>query len=304
MLFDCDINGDYSYCLSINSTKYEYMCRNFNAVGLRSPIMFPGPTNQKSGSAGCLLGHKMMITNAKIKKYPYVFIFEEDAYPRPDVLEKFQYLKNKIPINCGLFVMGYSGWKGPAIKINNDLFQFPIKPFGSHAYLIHSDCYDAYLRSLSLIKCPDKAFKSTNFTTCQKHPYWPNVSNILFIQKNIDCNCITSILGGERYWYPADNTGLPTTSSSVPVNFSDKLIDIENDFVKPIHKVSDLSWVYQKSLCKIEDNVIQRMNEYGDLEVIDPNKKWKITWRKTSKTELLVLDKSENNCFYYHIEKI
>lgn len=301
MLFDCNINGDYSYCLSISNKKYEYMCRNFNAVGLRSPIHFAGPTDQKTPGAGCLRGHFLMVSQAKQKNLPYVFLYEEDTYPRPDIIQKFNYLKTTMPDNCGLFVMGYSGWKGTAIKINKDFYQFPVKPFGSHAYLIHRDCYDTYLNSLRIIKCPDKAFTSVNFAMYAKHPYWPTPTNILFIQKNIDCNCITSRLGGERYWYPNYETGLPVTASGAPLNFSEKLIDLESQFLEPIHKVSHPKWQYEKNLCKIENDTIQRFNEIGDLTTVEPNKVWTIKWRHSGKSETLILDRESNGCFYYHI---
>jgi len=244
----------------------------------------------------------MMVDYAKKQKFPYVFLYEEDAYPRIDVMDKFNYMKSKLPDNCGLFVMGYSGWRGPHIVINDDTIQLLHKPFGSHSYLIHSQCYDAYLNSCRMIRCPDKAFKSINFSRCIRHPYWPTVTNILFIQKNIDGNCITSKLGGERYWFPKLD-GTPITSSAPQDGFENKLIDVESDFLQPIHKVHQESWRFKNYLCRIENNVIYKFTEIGDMIEINPLKKWKIIWRNTHKVEFLVLDKCENMCYYYHIEE-
>lgn len=209
-----DLNKN-SFCLTCNINRYRYLCKSFNAVGLESPKLFPGVHHPISGQTGCILGHIGIIMLARCLYLPYVIVFEDDAYPRQDVIEKFneviRILDDYDP-DWGMLSLGRNGelsfWDKPPelfwtlskrnfelrskskVKIiNNYLINIPKNPNGSHAYVIKKNCYNEWLHSLCLNKFADIAMGSCNFHN--NRIYW--TKELLFVQKQIDKNCMTQL---------------------------------------------------------------------------------------------------------------
>ena len=61
----------YSVCMSINPKRYEYLCKNFNAVGLKSPSLFQGVRWNRGSNTGCVLAHISILKTFLL--YSFVF---------------------------------------------------------------------------------------------------------------------------------------------------------------------------------------------------------------------------------------
>ena len=194
---------DNFYCLTINDDRYNYTNNIFQKYGLPQLIKYTGFTNIDKKERCCLFGHMSLVMIARYLKLPYIFIFEDDAYPRKDILEKIEfYIENK-PQNCGILIFGRNGEFGE-IELYKNYHIVKQRPFGAHAYLVYQNCYDDLIKSFELEKIADIALKGDNFKKYK--PYWTNEN--LFIQKNIDMNCMSKNLlekHNAKYFYPKNN---------------------------------------------------------------------------------------------------
>jgi len=193
------------YCLSIRQDRYSVLCKNFEKFGLPIPKMFEGFRCDEKAEKCCLFGHMSLIMMARALDFPHIFIFEDDAYPRKDVVERMSHYIDNRPANCGVLVLGRNGEAGP-ISRHGDYHIVVHRPFGAHAYLVYKSAYDEILSSMEKAKIADIALKGENFTNVK--PYWTN--EYLFIQKNMDNNCMSKGLVNKygMYFYPAPNGGL------------------------------------------------------------------------------------------------
>lgn len=212
---DIDLNKN-SFCLTCNISRYKYLCDCFKVVGLQPPKLFPGIHHPVSGAEGCKIGHMSIIMLARCLCLPYTVVFEDDAYPRKDVIDKFNVLLKEldsIDPNWGMMNLGRSGeisfwdkdtelfwafnrtdsvrnsYKSRVKLVGNGFISIPKNSNGSHAYVIKKECYNEWLHSLALNKYSDIAMGQKNFT---KHKvYW--TKEMLFTTKQIDNNCMTSL---------------------------------------------------------------------------------------------------------------
>jgi len=193
------------YCLTINDQRYYELCDNFSKYGLPRPIRFEGLYNPDKLERCCLFGHMCLIMMARCLDLPYIFIFEDDAYPRKDVVKKLEYYIENRPSDCGVLVVGRNGEAGEIIK-RGDYHIVMHRPFGAHAYCVYKSAYTELLDSMEKTRIADIALKGENFK--ETKPYWTN--EYLFIQKNIDSNCMSQNLVNKygKYFYPAKNGGL------------------------------------------------------------------------------------------------
>lgn len=193
------------YSLSINNDRYNYQCDVFKSRGLTCPKKYEGFKNVDKQEKCCLFGHMSIIMMARCLNFPYVFIVEDDAYPRKDVVDRLNfYIKNK-PIDCGILVVGRNGESGRIDMMDNYHIVFE-RPFGAHSYIVYKECYDSLLESMEKVRIADIALKADNFK--DYIPYWTNEN--LFIQKNIDNNCMSKHFVNKygQYFYPRENGGL------------------------------------------------------------------------------------------------
>lgn len=193
------------YCLSINDDRYNYLSSVFLKYGLPKPIKFPGYKNTEKKERCCLFGHMSIIMIARYLKLDHVFIFEDDAYPRKDILDKMNFYIPRRPNDCGILIFGRNGEYGE-VKWYEHFHIVKERPFGAHAYCVYSNCYDDFLKSLERERIADIALRGNNFQ--QYKPYWTNDN--LFIQKNLDDNCMSKKFVNEygHYFYPNKNGGL------------------------------------------------------------------------------------------------
>lgn len=241
-----------AFCLSCNLDRFHYLQKCFDVVGLKSPTLFPGVITQ-NGAQGCILGHISLVMMARCANLPYFIVYEDDAYPRPDVIVKFYELYEKlkeIDPNWGIICLGrngeFSSWNGKpeafwstnrtdkernnhksqVTKIGEDFLSIPRNCNGSHAYIVNRSCYNEWLKSLLNNRYSDLALGQNNFS---KHKvYW--TKELLFCQKQIDEKCMTKFNGSGigTYIYPynynEDYSGCVHVTRTPPLGFVDELV--------------------------------------------------------------------------------
>lgn len=300
MFNDIDINT-HTYCISINKKRYEYLCKNFNSVGLKSPTLFRGVRWNRGSNTGCVLSHIALIKMCQQLNLPYCIIFEDDAYPRPDVLKIWDYVKYKIPNDCGLLKLGSSSYRGDIVNVNDSvLYMKTGSAFGSHAYIITQSMYDVVIDFMCRDNIPESFLNHENFNNFLYKPYCLNFDKLMFIQKNINLDNIISNKGGERYWYPNKVTNVGCTSSIPCENFTDSLIQDESNYIEDICIIRWDKFRKGKKTGVVTDSIIYTKDESGDLEFKDGYVY--IIWHKNRDRNILLFDKQINDIKYYTIK--
>ena len=241
-----------AYCLSCNLDRFHYLQKCFERVGLNPPTLFPGAI-MKNGSSGCLIGHLSIVMMARCLNLPYLVVYEDDAYPRLDVIEKFNSIiseLNSIDPNWGMLATGRSGetscwnnnpelfWvtyktdkernslKSNTIQIGKNFLSIPRNSNGSHAYIVRNWCYNEWMYSLLHNKYSDIAMAQCNFI--KNKVYW--TKELLFTTKQIDSKCMTNLKGMNKsafiypYNYNKDFSGVAHITYTPPVGFVDELV--------------------------------------------------------------------------------
>ena len=300
---EIDLNT-HTFCMSINRKRYEYLCKNFNAVGLSSPVLFRGGRWNRGSNTGCVLAHLSILAMCRTQKYPYCIIFEDDAYPRPDVIEMWEKIRETIPDDCGLLKLGNSSYRGDVKHINQYIdIMLNGAAFGSHAYFIRQEMYDKVIDFMSIENVPESFLNYENFKDYSFKPYVLNFDSELFIQKNISMDNIISNKGGQRYWFPSKENKCGCTSPNPCEHFVDRLIPDEDDYVERISIIyCDRFKKKKKTGCVREkDNILYTKDESALLKKIKDGI-FEIKWHDSNITnEYLKFDDEINGVAHYHI---
>jgi len=215
-----------SFCLTIDDRRYNYLCETFKKYNLNAPKKYNGFSHFADKEAACLYGHMAIVMMARCLKFPYVCIFEDDAYPRKDIAQRLEYYISNKPWNCGIMVLGRNGQHGPVTDCG-EFYTVVKRPFGAHAYIVYENCYDQFLSACEKTKIADIALKGELYG--ENKPYW--TKDNLFIQKNINKNCMSLNLVEKhgRYFYPNPETKGLGVYNTVP---QDGMFE-EDNFVLP-----------------------------------------------------------------------
>jgi len=242
-----------AFCLSCNLNRFHYLQECFESVGLKSPTLFPGVIHH-DGAKGCILGHISMVMMARCLNLPYLVVYEDDAYPRPDVIDKFEIIVNEldsIDPKWGMLALGRSGetscwdrriedfWNvyrtdkqrnslpSKVTFIGKNLISIPKNSNGSHAYIVKNWCYNEWLNSLAQNTYSDIAMAQCNFY--KNKVYW--CKELLFATKQIDNKCMTNLNGNTNrnlfiypYNYNKNFMGVAHISEIPPVGFVLELV--------------------------------------------------------------------------------
>ena len=129
----------------------------------------------------CTLSHLLAVYYAKVNKWSYALIFEDDAWPAENVVRKLDDILGMADEmrtagkEIGFLRLGYNG----AVDDERDC-ALRIVPYrrcaGSHAYVIYENCYDMYIKSAL------EKFKPADYILSKemKHLAW-TVNKALFI---------------------------------------------------------------------------------------------------------------------------
>lgn len=198
----CDIMNYFT--ITINDNRYNYQCEVFQKYGLEKPTKFTGLKFEPTTEMGCLYSHITLLMMCRHLNLPYYFCFEEDAYPRKDVVDKINFYVNNKPNDCGILCLGRNGHFGSTVECGH-YYIINERPFGAHAYIVYKECYDELLESFEKQRIADIALRGYNFTKYK--PYWTR--DYLFIQKNIDNECMSRNFADKgKYFYPDKNDNL------------------------------------------------------------------------------------------------
>ncbi len=248
-----DIKLDkYAFCITCNLNRYKYLAKCFQTVGLEQPRIFPGVRHQ-NGNDGCRLSHMGLMMLARTCNLPYIVVYEDDAYPRRDVIEKFNDILNDLNdhhISWNMLSLGrngeVSGYSQPIetfwskYKTNKErnnlpsnvryvtdkIIDIPRNPNGSHAYIVKKECFNEWLYILTYGKFADICMGSLNFT--KNRILW--TKELLFCQKQIDNNCMTNISNFQNhkfiypYNYNKDFSGVCNVFDDPPNGFDREII--------------------------------------------------------------------------------
>ena len=177
----------HSFVITINKDRHALFKRIFKAHGLLPcPKKFNGVTlHYNSPQYNCSLSHKAAIEKAKKLDWPYVCIFEDDAYPIYGIKSQLEHYLPQIPDDCAVLVLGSiyclatMGKQGEFVK--------GIRNFGGQAYVVFKHCYDQYLALLKkfpegdgpLYRTDPNLIPQGQFYACGKNlfiQYCPNKS--------------------------------------------------------------------------------------------------------------------------------
>lgn len=135
----------HALCISIDEKRaatYKKVVRY--SFGIVPPIYEGFKNSNLSGAYNCELSHVSVIKMAKLMKWPFVTILEDDIFPRNDAHVYLRGLLRSIPDDAKMIPWGYLGTYG--VKEYNDLFDIPMGRInGTHFYTVFESGYDMYL---------------------------------------------------------------------------------------------------------------------------------------------------------------
>lgn len=194
----------YSLCISISKKRYKLLSLLFYNTVNAIPNVFIGSQNKKlTRIKNCQLSHYNCVQYAKNNNWPFVCIFEDDAYPCIDIYNKLTDVLLTIPSNANCLLLGWlRDYKHKPQDFSYDYNLVNTIISGAHAYIIFKSGYDEYLTFFK--NNPDKPaddfiFQELSNTYILKYP--------LFIQYNDPLN--NTIHNHKYYQYRIDSKQPP-----------------------------------------------------------------------------------------------
>lgn len=135
-----------SFVLTIDDNRLSRFYNFLRAEGIEVlPKKFIGFTNDNLGGVeNCTLGHISIVKMAKALDLPFIFIFEDDAYPIDNLKQKLDIYLKGIPDDAYVLKLGW--WYNYKLSNLNNKFNLSNdNTWGTHAYIIFKNAYDFYL---------------------------------------------------------------------------------------------------------------------------------------------------------------
>ena len=138
----------HSFVITIDDKRFNDFKTVFKHHKLSPmPKRFEGTTDWwNSPQYNCYLSHKKAILEAKKRKWPYVCIFEDDAYPINGIVGELEHYLSEIPDDCAVLMLGNIFWHGCLGEQGE--FLKGARIYGGHSYILFRDWYDKYLELL------------------------------------------------------------------------------------------------------------------------------------------------------------
>lgn len=137
---------NHSFVISIDADRYTLFNKLFSSFTVL-PTLKIGYTQHKSAVENCKESHIQIVKYANEHNWPYVMIFEDDAYPCKNVIEKFTNYLQFIPKDSQLILFGWSNHrkseKQNFSQMYNKITTWTLS--GTHAYMIFKSGYDSFL---------------------------------------------------------------------------------------------------------------------------------------------------------------
>lgn len=173
----------HSLVINIDDERLKWFKKVFKFHGLTPmPRKFQGTTLwYNSPQYNCYLSHRNAILTAKKRKWPYVCVFEDDAYPCVNVVEEIDKYLRLLPDDCQVLSLGnIMMWAANADDPN---FYRSYQIYGAHAYVVFQSAYDKYIQMLDKAPEGDGAFYSRFDDILPKDSFYMPKKN-LFLQYN------------------------------------------------------------------------------------------------------------------------
>lgn len=149
---------NHSFVITIDENRFDNFCKVFQYHKLNPlPKRFNGYTLpndihkdigliKTSNICNCSFSHISIIKMAESMNWPFVCIFEDDAYPCKDITNKLQLSLNNIPTGIDMIKYGYTDIRNQndLCTSNDNMFFMNAKTWGSHAYIIFKQYYNTY----------------------------------------------------------------------------------------------------------------------------------------------------------------
>ena len=147
---------EHSFVISVDDFRYKTFCERFSKYGLNDPLprLYKGFTIKNNiyketgfiktkNLCNCFFTHIAMVKMAQALMWDYICIFEDDALPCLDIIEKLSYYLTSIPNDVDLMKLGYLG----ILKTNRKIDQkfIDAKTLGSHSYVVFNRFYQTYI---------------------------------------------------------------------------------------------------------------------------------------------------------------
>lgn len=153
MALGCGDVMAHSVVISINTERLAHFYKVFDTYGLNHPTHIEGCVDEKlTPPMRCSMSHRMCVEYAKQHDWPYILIFEDDAYPCDNILNILpQYLK-RIPNDTKICILGFT-FVRQAQDFSHVFNKVQSKTIaGSHAYIIFKSAYDDYITYMQNLK--------------------------------------------------------------------------------------------------------------------------------------------------------
>ena len=171
----------HSFVITIDDKKHEWFKEVFKFHGISPmPKRFQGTTLwYNSGKYNCYLSHRNAILTAKKRKWPYVMVFEDDAYPINGVVGEMEKCLEELPDECQVVSFGTIFLWDVRGEYGN--FWRSYRSYGSQCYSVFASAYDKYIEMLDDSKEGDSAFYIRDDGILNKDSFFMPKRN-LFIQ--------------------------------------------------------------------------------------------------------------------------
>lgn len=137
----------YSFVISVSNDRLNSFYDLFNSIGLNTPLptLYDGfKINGVSGDLNISITHNSIVRLAKALNYPFVCIFEDDAYPCNQIVPLLNFYLGRIPDDAKILKLGYTKCRDN-LSQNVDKFFVRRSTWGAHAYIVFNSGYDDYL---------------------------------------------------------------------------------------------------------------------------------------------------------------
>lgn len=171
----------HSFVINVDEKRLEWFKKVFKFHGISPmPKRFQGTTTwYNSGKYNCYLSHRNAILTAKKRKWPYVLIFEDDAYPVNGVVGEMQRCLDELPDECQVLSFGNIFLWDVHGEYGN--FWRSYKSYGSQSYVVFEKAYDKFVELLDEGHEGDSAFYMRTDEILPKDVFFMPKKN-LFIQ--------------------------------------------------------------------------------------------------------------------------
>ena len=144
-----------SFVISVNEQRRAQFCQAFNSYNLSPlPKLFNGFTIpngiykdsgiiKTSNVCNCLISHVAIVKMAQSLNWPFVCIFEDDAWPCKNIADKLGKVLSHLPDQIDLLKFGHFG-SLKDVQQYDENFSI-IQTYGSHAYIVFKHYYDRYV---------------------------------------------------------------------------------------------------------------------------------------------------------------